>query len=124
MRAECNCSTRNISPGNSCWISSRSSGIASTRYSCSVRRESKRQNNKKWTPGRRRVRLPRCALALGRQAQAVVTDDKVRESPGPEPAERPRRQQAVNEPIERFLEDHAPGLAFPDAIDQGSKAEG
>ncbi|PYK36911.1 MAG: hypothetical protein DME49_13835 [Verrucomicrobia bacterium] len=28
-----------MSRGNSCWISSRSSGIASTRYSCSDRRE-------------------------------------------------------------------------------------
>src|SRR3977135_2877511 len=40
----------------------------------------------------------------------------------PEPAKCPSGQQAIDEPIERFLEDHAPRLTFPYAVDQGPQA--
>src|SRR5260370_40223267 len=40
---------------------------------------------------------------------------------GPQPAKGAGGQQAVDESVEGFLEDHTPGLALPDAIDQGSQ---
>jgi hypothetical protein len=40
----------------------------------------------------------------------------------PEPTERARRQQRVHEPIDHFLDGHAPGLPFPDSIAQVTQA--
>jgi len=41
--------------------------------------------------------------------------------PGPEPAEGAGGQQAVDKAIEGLLQHHAPWLALPDAVDQGSQ---
>src|SRR5260370_40633016 len=41
---------------------------------------------------------------------------------GPQPAESAGGQRAINEAVERFLEDYAPRLAFPDTVDQRPQA--
>src|SRR5260370_34621675 len=86
--AECGCSTRSISHGNSCWDFSRHSAGANGSSSRSI------------LPNLAGIRLKRMAL------------------PGPEPAESAGGQQAVDKSIGRFLEDPAPRLALPDAVDQ------
>src|SRR5271157_6458213 len=42
-------------------------------------------------------------------------------SPRPQPAERSRGQQAIHQPVDDLLQDHAPRLALPDAVAEHSQ---
>src|SRR4029077_13536943 len=56
------------------------------------------------------------------RSHGIRAPSRVKEAlPGPEPAKRAGGQQAIDEAVEGFLEDQAPGLALPDAVDQGSQ---
>src|SRR4029077_7084516 len=119
--AECSCSTRSISHGNSCWRFSRPSAGASGSSSRSILL--------KW---RKRSSGPRVvAHILPLRERQTQSFEPLRHFgpkiglalPRPEPAKRAGGQQAIDEAVEGFLEDRAPGLALPDAVDQGSQTE-
>src|SRR5467141_2199698 len=68
--------------------------------------------------GLRRLRLHRPPRSKAEKYRQAVPRNPL---PRPEPAEGGGGQQAINEAIEGLLEHHAPWLAPPNAVDQGSE---